>query len=256
MIALEQKAHFETFGFLFMRQALSADEMRDITQEADELLEADRRGSPRGQEAQVVAPFVERRALLSWLVEDDRIYETIAGLLGPGFIWAGSEGNVTVRSEHRWHADRPGEQEVGYTRVKVMLYLDRVTKESGCLRVIPGSHRQPLHIDLSLLSANQGDPGFMPFGVAGPDMPGYPLESEPGDIVFFNQSLYHAIFNGWAGRRYIALKFAAKPTADENLASLLRYSETIFQPDDAFVNSDRPRIRDMVAPLLKLGSNV
>ena len=29
--------------------------------------------------------------------------------------------------------------------MKVSLYLDPLTKETGCLRVIPGSHRLPLH---------------------------------------------------------------------------------------------------------------
>ena len=36
-------------------------------------------------------------------------------------------------------------------RIKVALYLDPVTRETGCLRFIPGSHRQPLHGELGIL---------------------------------------------------------------------------------------------------------
>ena len=72
------------------------------------------------------------------------------------FVWAGSEGNVTVNSEHPWHPDRPGDHdEVSYTRLKLNLYLDPIREENGCLRVIPGSHRMPLHRDIEPDSMHQ-----------------------------------------------------------------------------------------------------
>jgi hypothetical protein len=237
-----------------MRRHFSPDEMAAITREADDLWNEDRLGQPfKGEVTENVAPFVEKRPLLRQFAEDDRIYRIIEQLLGPEFIWSGSEGNLTVHSEHGWHADRQGEAELSYIRIKVMFYLDPVTKERGCLRVIPGSHRLPLHMDLAPLQAQQEDSNPMAFGVAGPDMPSFSLESEPGDVVFFNQSLYHAMFGGRVGRRLIALKYAAKPTTDEHIASLQRWSPYAFHPDEAFLNSNRPRLRGMVKPLVELG---
>ena len=251
MITPDQKAHFETFGFLFLQQAFSQDEIGDVIREAEEVLEKDPGGGPRAQDQpQSPSPFVELSPKLSRLAEDDRIYGTVAQLLGPHLIWAGSEGNVTVDSFIGWHADRPGESQLGYDRVKVMLYLDPVTAEHGALRIIPGSHRMPLNVDLDILTTVHQDRHAMPFGVDGSDLPGFPLESDPGDVVFFNHNLYHAMYNGWAGRRYIALKYASNPTGPEDLETLTEYAGGVFNVHDAFVNSDSPRIRGMVDRLM------
>lgn len=250
MLSAEDKLHFETFGFLFERQAFSGDEIAKITSDAGVLFEDGREGRPFG-EAQQIPRFVESPRL-SWLAEDDRIYGTVEGLLGPGFAWAGSEGNVTTNAVLRWHADRPGETQLHFRRVKVNLYLDKMTAGSGALRVIPGSHRAPMHMDLDFLNELKTDPDARPFGVEPHEMPGVALESNPGDVVFFNQSLYHAIFNGWAGRRYIALKFAHKPGSAEDVDALMEYSPYVFDPAESFLNSDSPRIRGMVEGLSEL----
>ena len=136
-----------------------------------------------------------------------------------------------------------------------MIYLDVVTKETGCMRVIPGSHRRPLHIDLEPLITQKEDSTLITFGITGQDMPFFPLATQPGDVAFFNHCLWHSVFNGWAGRRYIALKFAAKPTTDAHIASLRRWSPYAFGPDEAFLNSPDPCIRRMVENLVELGKN-
>ena len=252
-----QKRHFDTFGFLLLKGALSADEVAEVSREAGRLWENAREGRPFG-EPQVVAPFVEHSPVLTNLVEDDRVYGTMEKLMDGPFVWASSEGNVTAHSSHGWHADRPGEKELGYLRVKVNIYLDPVTEESGCLRVLPSSHRMPYHAELLQLHAQhragQEDPELTPFGVKGVDIPGVPLETEPGDFVLFNQCLYHSVFNGFAGRRYIALKFAAVPATDQDLASLVRTSRDIFNPVGTFAGSDSPRVRAMVEPLEELAA--
>jgi hypothetical protein len=52
----------------------------------------------------------------------------------------------------------------------------------------------------------------------------------------------------------LKLRFVARPETDEQIASLMRYGNrgSIYRPDEAFVNSDNPRIRAMVDPLLEL----
>ena len=252
MLTAEQKARFETFGFLQLRQAFSPEETVAITEAFDDVLAEDRGGTPFEGKGQSVWAVVEQQPVLSRIVEDDRIFEPVEQMLGSGFIWAGSEGNVTARAEHTWHADRAGESEAAYPRIKVMLYLDPTTDERGALRVIPGSHRDAFHEDLLPLQAQHSDSGLPGFGVDGPRIPSLPVESQPGDVVLFFQSLFHAVYNGFAGRRYIALKFAARPTADEHFASLARYTPEIFDPDPGFLNSTRPRIRQIVDPLLEL----
>ena len=250
-----QKAFFSAFGYLFIRGAFSADEISKITREADDLWAEERGGAPLGENGQAVVSFVEKRARLTSLIEDDRIYDVAERLLGPGLIWGGSEGNITVRGEHQWHPDRPGDhEEIKYDRLKVNIYLDAVDLEHGCLRVIPGSHRQPLHEAIEPDNRHQHGATVKPFDVPGPDMPCVAIESQPGDVVFFHQSLWHSVFNGWPGRRYMALKYAAKPVSDKQFASLAHYGQEIFSPSASLLNSNRPRIRGLVDRLAEYGA--
>ena len=286
MLTAAQKSHFETFGFIVMRQAFSPKEVAEIVREFTDVLEEDRKGQPfEGEKRQAVLAFVEKRPLLRQLVEDDRIHSPIEQLLGSDFVWRGSDGNLYV-GDTAWHPDAP-ETELDYTRIKVAMYLDPVRVDTGCLRVIPGSHRQPLHDDLWPLrywrvqqaiaegrastrdlepfSAVAGDDEPV-FGVDPQDLPSFPLESDPGDVVFFNQHLYHSSFGGHVGRRMFTMNFAEAPITDEHLELLrrehagsatarqaLQYTLTERTYEKEFLYSESPRIKRMVAKLIELG---
>jgi hypothetical protein len=188
--------------------------------------------------------------------KEDRLYGLHEELLGPGFQWIGSDGNLYV-GDTAWHADREGlDVEYGYTRIKTALYLDSVAKDTGCLRVIPGSHRPELHRALQPLMLQYEDRSAAPFGVPGVGVPGIPLESQPGDMVVFNQLLWHSSFGGRAGRRMLALSLISRPTTDEHFGYLRRAHDKMkygYHPTRSWVDSDRPRIRGMVSELLALG---
>ena len=250
MLTTQQVAHFETFGFLFLPQLFSTDEIAEIRRKADALWREERGGGPDEGAYQHVAPFLESSLELSSLVEDDRIYLTVERLLGAGFVWGGSEGNKGSFNEtqsHGWHCDRPGEEDPDYVRIKIMLYLTATTKDTGALRVMPGSHRPPLYHQLQQLNHIQSKPDEMPFGVPGPELPSCALEVEPGDAVFFNHYLYHAVFGKQPDRRYIALKFAAMPTSDRHFEALRKHGAFSFHR--SFTARERPRIRQMIEQL-------
>ncbi len=71
--------------------------------------------------------------------------------------------------------------------------------------------------------------------------------------MFFNQCLWHAAYNAWEGRRYIALEFAGKPTTDQHIATLRWYSDGAFTPNEAFLNGDSERLRGLVTQMAELG---
>ncbi|MCY3707438.1 MAG: phytanoyl-CoA dioxygenase family protein [Caldilineaceae bacterium] len=263
MLTAEQIAHFETFGFVVRRRCFSSSEMEEISDAFDEVLTEDRQGKPfDGEQRQAVLGFIEKRPLLSALAEDDRIYGPLEQLLGPGFVWIGSDGNLYV-GDTGWHPDG---SVLDYGRIKVALYLDAVTEDTGCLRVIPGSHRLPLHAALDPLRQIRNSPDETAFGAAGRDIPCFPLESEPGDVVFFNQNLWHAAFGGRTGRRMFTLNFGAQPSRDKDIEFLKRvyqgnlkhvenmqYTQSARVYEDAFLYSDSPRIKGMVGKLVELG---
>jgi len=94
MLTLGQKAHFETFGFLIIRQIFDIDEVSIIQREVDELFAEERDGRSAGDETKFVQPFFERKPFLSTLVYDDRIYNIGLDLLGPYFVLNQTEGRV------------------------------------------------------------------------------------------------------------------------------------------------------------------
>jgi ectoine hydroxylase-related dioxygenase (phytanoyl-CoA dioxygenase family) len=252
MLTPQQIAHYKTFGFLFISQAFSADEMEAITREAEAVWEEDREGQPVPEKGQHLTYFVEQRPALTKLVDDARILGTVESLLGTDLIWVGSEGNFATNEEHGWRSDRkyfrPEENSlIDYPQIKMMMYLDSVTRDTGCLRVIPGSHRMPMHKELGIQETGSRS---NPFSLEGPDLPCCALESKPGDLVFFNHCLFHAIFGGWGGRRYIAIKYAVPPSTTEEIESLQRYTTNIFEPHEALLNNECPRIRELVKDLV------
>jgi len=97
MLSAEQVAHFETFGFVVLRQAFSPAETADIIRNFDEVLAEDRHGQTfDGEKRQIVLGFIEQRPLLTSLVESDLVFEAMEQLLGQGFVWVGSVGNLYV----------------------------------------------------------------------------------------------------------------------------------------------------------------
>jgi hypothetical protein len=249
MLTAGQLAAFEAFGFLKLGAVFSTREMGDIRREFDDVLAEDREGRRfTGEERQMVQSFVERRAALSTLIDDDRIYGPMEQVLGPDLVWLTSDGNLYV-GDTDWHHDATVK---GYPQIKVALYLDPVRRDTGCLRVIPGSHEPPYHYALDPLSS-QDEPGF---GVARADVPCAYLESEPGDVVMFHQTMWHATFGGGAGRRMLALSYAPYPATDAHAAYLRSlYAAVVVKGHsrEPFLKSGRPRLEGMVSRLKALG---
>ena len=229
MLTPQQLAHFDTFGFLFFPQIFSAAEIATFTQTAEEIWRED--PQPVEYEERRWSFFVERRPLLTQLVTDERIYPIAQQILGPQILWVGSEGNISSKDNVRWHPDRKYYKEeeqhwMDFDQIKWMIYLDKVDRDSGCLRVIPGSHKMPYH---KQLAEQEIDPEAQPFGVEGPDIPCAALASVPGDLILFDHRIWHSAFGGGKSRRYIALKFTAWPSAAHHIDSLKKYGGGVWQ---------------------------
>ena len=238
MLTPAQVDHFGTFGFLVLRQVFNADEISIIRREADEIYAEDRNSGPIPDTTQYVQPFFERRPYLSTLVDDDRIYEIGVDLVGPDFILVQTEGRSRA-GDTPWHGGVPSD--FGLLTIKINFYLDDLTKDTGALRFVPGTHR-PADPDLyAVLRENNADPDFRPFGVNPSEIPCYTL---------------HSSFGGSPGRQQNAINFMSRPTNDEDVAhieSLYKKWKYGFRPAESYVNSDRPRIRAMVSPLVDWG---
>ena len=74
-------------------------------------------------------------------MSDPRFVDVAEQLLGKPVLGIAPEGNFFI-GDTRWHPDAGS---FDYTGVKFCIYPDRLNASNGALRVIPGSHHEPLY---------------------------------------------------------------------------------------------------------------
>ena len=115
-----------------------------------------------------------------------------------------------------WHSDRYYNKP--YNSVKIVFYLDQVTKDSGCLRVLPGTHNVGDKFGDSVQEAmpdSDHENYEHMWGMEGSDALAIPLESEPGDMPAFNHKIKHCTYGGNHERRMFTVSFQERhPESD------------------------------------------
>ena len=259
MITAEQKAFFHTFGFLMLGQMFSISEMKQLRVYTIDVIRRmagdDAFSSDEGYH---LMPFMERHAQLTALVDDDRIHDIPETLLGPDFILNCTDAHIR-RGDTLWHGRDPSKEApdaASLDGARVCIYFDPLDKQNGCLRVIPGSHRRPFADFLAPLRCQYDNPSDKAFGLAADEIPSVALQTEPGDVLVFTESVYHGSFGSQTGRLQITAQFLANPTTAAQIRELKKASEQYnwsLHPAESFIYSDRPRVRRMVARLVELG---
>ena len=217
MLTAQQKHEFETFGFLLLKDLIPSDEMQPYIDAFDETMIKANGGVPWQDAAQnhYVIPFYRHNpAVYHRLLDDERIYEVVEDLLGEDFVFLAAAGH------HRWggtgwHHDSVAPE--GQTHLKVVFYLQPVRADTGCLRVLPGTHfplqREQMelwyerHGNAKGSEANESNTIAWPAAIA--------LESDPGDAVIFNVKAYHGAVGDSADRRAIYINYIQKPRTSE-----------------------------------------
>ena len=223
----KQILHFETFGFLVRRNVFSAEEVAKINGEFDR------------RRASILAEIdpEEKRTFTQWptrnpenpftasLLDDQRIYVPSEQLVGEDSIPIQSHCNSYGKSSG-WHVDTFDRR---LCVIKNILYLQPTTANRGALRVIPGSHRSPLSEDLHNIDLYGYHDDTSPFlkasGMRGEDIPCYIFESEPGDVITFNELTWHAAFGGYKDRRSLSYNFFTNPKTDDEIESMKKIVE-------------------------------
>ena len=254
MLTDKQKFHYEVFGFLHLKQVWTQAEVEIFGHECNRILERCRGGrSFDGRIRQNQEPFFEHSPLLTQYLEDDRIYLIGEELLGPNPVLIGTEGNLHV-GDTQWHGG-DGSPEV-VRSVKIAFYLEANRKDTGALRLIPGSHTPELSETLWPLMRQHDDQSDMPFGVPGTEIPSLVLDIQPADLVVFPEQIWHASFGGRPGRTQHAISLLENPSTDElKVATRNMYEglQVSLRPSESLINSHSARLRSLVEPLVALG---
>lgn len=104
--------------------------------------------------------------------------------------------------------------------IKIAFYLDDLTRETGALRVIPGSHI------LDDVYASRVTQLVGTGGADGSLLPATAVETKPGDVVVFNHNCKHASFGGGGKRRMFTMNLCQR-YPQEKLGDLRAYLEGI-----------------------------
>ncbi|MFM1548737.1 MAG: phytanoyl-CoA dioxygenase family protein [Lentisphaeria bacterium] len=216
----EQLEFFDTFGFLALPGAL-AGSIAEITAAFDEIW-ATRGDGHNGKahdpaQRSCIVPFIDQHERLCALLEEPCIHGLLCSLLGNNFNYMGSDGNYYA-GDTVWHSD--GWHPV-LRYVKIALYLDPLRRDTGCLRVIPGSHKTGDTYSEKLEQIIRRKKPLL-WGVEGKDLPAIALETDPGDVLVFNHNLKHAAFGGDPRRRMFTINCSQR-FPDDQISELKDY---------------------------------
>lgn len=192
-----QVRFFKTFGFLKLPGVLKPN-LDAILNEFDRIMEAHCITWPHDHERRTLKwQLIDSSPLLSSLIDRAALGQCFSQLLGKDFVYMGSSGNFYA-GDTGWHTDDFN----SHRRAKACVYLDEVDEASGALRVMPGTHRvEPWIKELHMAVGSS----LASLGVNGAELPCEVLASSPGDVIFFDQNVFHSSFHGGSQRRMFSI---------------------------------------------------
>lgn len=209
-------SHFRTFGFVVLRRFFDPAPLgAEIDRVMHDGLVASANPSAGGPIRFRYVPMMtaETPASLALL---DRLEAVATALLGGPVIPTRAKG-VRYSGDSPWHVD----SDSPIASVGFAAYLEPLGEANGALRVLPGSHR-----------AEFGDP-IRAFGAAGMSaarLPSHVVVTEPGDVIAFDEHLFHGS-SGGGERRQWRLDYLRDPMDAESENHVRSYFAGIFPPD-------------------------
>ncbi len=148
-----------------------------------------------------------------------------------------ANGNAFSGDRTEWHPDTGHLDRKG---VKFAFYLQPLDGATGALRFIPGSHRNPLHTsireNIRLRESNRGVEDETGLDVH--EVPAFAADSTPGDVIAFDNRVWHASWGGGPDRRMCSVGYFAPSEDDE--ASIRERAEQETSLIDSFPLVKRP----------------
>lgn len=167
-LCAEQRAFFDTQGYLLVEDAVSAaqlealrkqfaawvEESKDQTQAWGETVDGRARfdlepghSAERPALRRVNAPTDIADAYYQ-VMHDSRMTDCVAELIGPDLKYHHSKINSKLpgaATAVKWHQDFPFTPHSNDDLITALLMVDEVSEENGPLQVVPGSHRGEIH---------------------------------------------------------------------------------------------------------------
>lgn len=215
-IEFSSAQYYQTFGFLVLRNFFDP---RLIAAEIDQVLRNGSRSSGEVTRGDAIhfqyVPMMtaETPASLQLL---DRTEIVAATLLGGPVLPTRAKG-TRYWGDTPWHTD----SDLAIASLGVVAYSESLREKSGALRVLPGSHRAEFRGALRALGT---------VGLPADKLPAHVLETEPGDLIMFDEHLLHAS-SGGGTRRQWRVDYFRDPTSPEEKEQAEAYLRELYRPD-------------------------
>jgi ectoine hydroxylase-related dioxygenase (phytanoyl-CoA dioxygenase family) len=153
----QQKAFYESHGYLVFPEMLDAHEVGVLRAALDEVLE-EARGlaetnakfsvtlghDGRHHVRRIFNPIQHHKAFHE-AARHPRILDAVENLIGPDIQLHHSKLNLkppsSPEARFEWHQDYPFFPHTNYDLLAVLVHIDESTEENGCLRIVPGIHK-------------------------------------------------------------------------------------------------------------------
>ena len=215
MLDDRQYRQFQSFGFVALRQFFTPGEVEILSKEFEKGLDMASAHMPfDGSDRHWTPQMGPDTPFYANLLEDQRFWSITAQLYGDDAFAVGTDANRYV-GDTRWHPDHRIDPQEDCYGVKFAFYLDPVDAATGALRLVPGSHKRPLHDDVRAVVE----------GRELEQIPDYVCVSEPGDVFAFDMRCWHASFGGAEGRRMSTCVYYNNPQGPEEEAAARKRAE-------------------------------
>ncbi|WP_329486259.1 phytanoyl-CoA dioxygenase family protein [Kitasatospora sp. NBC_01246] len=207
------RAEYEEQGFSIIRDVIPKDLLEEIRAHVGWLTDR----YPDLRPEHLHHPLIRNDAFWVRLVSDPRLVDIAEFFLGPDvacftahYICKPPQDGQPVL----WHQDGSYWNLDPMRALTVWLAVDRCTTENGCLRVIPGSHRMPLHAPVRSV-----DSPNMLFSVSEEELVRewserngvVDIELDPGDVEIHHPNILHCSGPNTSPRRRCGLDIGYIP---------------------------------------------
>lgn len=206
---------YEKDGFAIIRNVLDA----DLIKEAQEHVEWLGRRYPHLRPEEYHHPLMRNDAFWVRMVTDDRLVDIAQLVLGPDL--ACFTAHYVCKPPHDgrpvlWHQDGSYWKLKPMRALTVWVAVDESVSDNGCLRMIPGTHKVPLHspsvrTDIDNMLYSQAQEELVGSWV---DRAGVvDIELAPGDVSIHHPNILHCSEPNTSANRRCGLDIGYMPTS-------------------------------------------
>ena len=208
MLTQEQVEAYRDDGYLRVSNIFTDEELRELEREMDFIVEEwwgeDSIGwkgpwrdhyLPDGEQENTRAVFIANPQFYSaaWgrIIFHQRLTECVRALVGPAVQWHGTILHAKPPERGTpfpMHQDYPFYPHDGPDFVDCLLHLDDSPEASGCLQVVPGSHKQG---PLEHITGDHTRPYLPPEQYHPDKTPSVAVPAMAGDVIFFSYLTIH-----------------------------------------------------------------